>query len=108
MATTTQDLTESQIDALLREAEERLAEKNNAAVLAASGRPFQVAVAQAAKKEAEEAIASKEIAARKTDDVTIRIAQLDKKKKKVCLQLFVCLFFSLRRVLLLIAFSAHP
>ncbi|KAL1899479.1 dTDP-fucopyranose mutase [Sporothrix stenoceras] len=82
MATTTQDLTESQIDALLREAEERLAEKNDAVVLAASGRPFQVAVAQAAKNEAEEALASKEIAARKTDDVTIRIAQLEKKKNK--------------------------
>lgn len=83
MATTIQDLTESQIDALFREAEERLAEKNTAAVLAASGRPFQVAVAQAAKKETEDAAASKEVAARKTDDVTVRIAQLEKKKNKV-------------------------
>jgi len=82
MATTTEDLTESQIDALLREAEERLAEKNSAAVLAASGRPFQVA--QVAKKEAENAVASKEVTARKTDDVTIRVAQLEKKKNKVC------------------------
>ncbi|ERT01479.1 hypothetical protein HMPREF1624_02729 [Sporothrix schenckii ATCC 58251] len=82
MATTIEDLTESQIDALFLEAEERLAEKNNAAVLAAHGRPFQVSVANEAKKAAEEAAASKEVAARKTDGVTIRVAQLEKKKNK--------------------------
>lgn len=88
MATTTEDLTESQIDALLREAEERLIEneKTHAATVAASARPFQVA--QVAKNETEAAVASKEVVARKTDDVTIRVAQAEKKKNKVRLTEF--------------------
>lgn len=94
MATAVADLTESQIDTLLREAEERLAAKNSAAELVASSRPFQVA--KAAKREAEAAAASKEVAAQKTDNVAVRIAQLEKKKDKVrCEYVGVLLLMSL-------------
>ncbi|CAK7223560.1 dTDP-fucopyranose mutase [Sporothrix bragantina] len=82
MATAEADLTESQIDKLLREAEERLAAKNSGKELA-TRKPFQFAVAPVATDEAEAVDApGKEVAAAKKDDISLRIAQLEKKKDK--------------------------
>ncbi|CAK7225329.1 dTDP-fucopyranose mutase [Sporothrix curviconia] len=81
MATAHVDLTESQIDTLLREAEERLAAKNSGKEL--TRKPFQFAVAPVATDEAKTAAApGKEVAAAKQDDVGVRIAELKNKKDK--------------------------
>ncbi|CAK7203562.1 dTDP-fucopyranose mutase [Sporothrix eucalyptigena] len=82
MATDVADLTENQIDALLREAEERLTAKSSGKELATRGRPFQFAVAPVNTEEAKTDAPSKEVAAAKKDDITVRIAQLEKKKDK--------------------------
>ena len=97
------DLTESQIDVLLREAEERLAAKNDAQVVVAS-KPFELAVAKASKKEAATAAGSVPAgkadtsAVKKTDGIQLRIASLDKPKDKVSSFYFIFwtfLYFSL-------------
>ncbi|CAK7262643.1 dTDP-fucopyranose mutase [Sporothrix epigloea] len=81
MATAAVDLTESQIERLLQEAEERLTEKNSGKELTTC-RPFQFAVAPAPASEVESTALSNKVAAPKPNDVGIRIAQLEKKKDK--------------------------
>ncbi len=84
MTTTEAGLTESQIDKLLREAEERLAEKHSLVVPVASGELLQTPSAQRAATEAV-ADAREEAAAPKKDDVSLRIVKAEKRKdKKVC------------------------
>ncbi|OAA55603.1 nucleolus protein required for cell [Niveomyces insectorum RCEF 264] len=84
MATAEVDLTESQIDTLLREAEERLAAKSSAAELAASRKSFQVAsLSTSAKQEVAARKAAEELKAKKAiNEVTLYVPQQDKSKDK--------------------------